>query len=1069
MFMKSSLSPFKRIIFLSFILFTIFAGNESGCKCENESNLSSSHSSQGSSGGRKSGSSASSPGGHHNTSSPENSLQPFRQLPSSQKKLFDLSSSKINLTRATNVVVVNPNSIDSQGSSLTERVGSSVSGTSKKLNFASKPLSPNHKVQNNLQSQRIPIPSQADLIQCAFLKLFKTNADKELINWIITEYKSGAQELFDLLRKKSTELLIKTIIAKIAEDFKSDLKISSFSSYLMPYRILFSQVKKVKGDKEYNSIRSQYENCKEYSPESLIIGAIDVIEEVSKNLLPKFLSDRKNESGNALMEGLIKKVRLTLEKEDHFISLIKALIEEGEAVNNDSDGYSTDKQVKSTLEEDSEGDFFSSVLEEALKREHIIFNISSNGVSRKLIKWVIEVLYEEQTTSDHSENLLKNLEEVKVLIGIVIEFIALDMSEEEEDETTQYSTYEELFKEMNEKILEEHYKIAWEKCKSYTNEVEGEEIQEGRLFINAMNVINAIRESEKNGNEFSIKIEELVANIKKFILQKNKYELEEWMSNAWNKFSTLMPKSPQIIQIPENTNKDLLIKVIFEHMKAVAATNIEKQVCSNINVFEEEHCEFYITIFNQVNGQLYKNNKTSMVMDLIKAIDAMPQGKKQRQEIQTMTVNDLVKKLEDNIKKSFSKEILKKWIDEVYTAFCRKSKLLQDIKLPLDTDKDLLIKVIFENMKNRIHFKRGDDSFYESLFQEVNRQLYGKRKNMISDVRSVINPELQETCQLKKRNKKTEEINELVKALKSSIKKSFTKDISQGNSHYEGANSSKISEVIGLSSFFKNLEIELVLKKDLDEEQNKEHIVFDISLDKFNKKLIRWVIKVLHKKETFLDHFEDLKNLKEVEALIEIVVELMARTISEKCENNNDSIYEKLFSKINQIIKRKYYETALKKYKAYDEVEGGKIQGGKLLINAIDVIGAIKEGGKNGNEFSLRVKKLVTNIEKFILQKHKYKLKEWMKNVWGNFSTLTKESTEVIPLPKNVNKGLVIKVILEDMKNRIPFDKSYDFYKSLFQEINRQLYKENDEKGFIKDVRKFIGYLEEDQIKKIHQ
>src|SRR6185369_10596965 len=64
--MKNLLSPLKRIIFFSFILLTVFAGEEgSGCKCEDESNSSSSHSSQGgSSGGGKSGSSTSSHGGN---------------------------------------------------------------------------------------------------------------------------------------------------------------------------------------------------------------------------------------------------------------------------------------------------------------------------------------------------------------------------------------------------------------------------------------------------------------------------------------------------------------------------------------------------------------------------------------------------------------------------------------------------------------------------------------------------------------------------------------------------------------------------------------------------------------------------------------------------------------------------------------------------------------------------------------------------------------------------------------------------------------------------------------------
>jgi len=53
--MKAFIFPFKKMILLSFILFTIFAGEGSGCKCKNESKLSSSSSSQGNSRGRNPG------------------------------------------------------------------------------------------------------------------------------------------------------------------------------------------------------------------------------------------------------------------------------------------------------------------------------------------------------------------------------------------------------------------------------------------------------------------------------------------------------------------------------------------------------------------------------------------------------------------------------------------------------------------------------------------------------------------------------------------------------------------------------------------------------------------------------------------------------------------------------------------------------------------------------------------------------------------------------------------------------------------------------------------------------
>src|SRR6185369_12871892 len=175
-------------------------------------------------------------------------------------------------------------------------------------------------------------------------------------------------------------------------------------------------------------------------------------------------------------------------------------------------------------------------------------------------------------------------------------------------------------------------------------------------------------------------MEKLVTNTEKFILQKceaDELKLRVWMDEVWD--------LQEIKSLPENVDKDLLIKVIFEDMKAVAKVNIAKQVYSKIDIFGEKHRDFYIMVFDQVKKQLYEENgEKSIVVDVMKATQTMP-----LQEIESMKVKDLVEKLEDKVKESFSKEILKKWINEVYTEFYQKSKLLQDIKLPLNTDKDL--------------------------------------------------------------------------------------------------------------------------------------------------------------------------------------------------------------------------------------------------------------------------------------------------------------------------------------------------------------------------------------------
>ena len=47
MAMQNFLTSFRKMIFLSFILFTIFAGEGLGCGCEDQSKLQPSHSGQG--------------------------------------------------------------------------------------------------------------------------------------------------------------------------------------------------------------------------------------------------------------------------------------------------------------------------------------------------------------------------------------------------------------------------------------------------------------------------------------------------------------------------------------------------------------------------------------------------------------------------------------------------------------------------------------------------------------------------------------------------------------------------------------------------------------------------------------------------------------------------------------------------------------------------------------------------------------------------------------------------------------------------------------------------------------
>jgi len=178
--MKNLLFPLKRIIFLSFILFTISAGEESGCKCGNESDSSSSNSNQRNSSGAKFGTSGKPNGG--NSNSGNQSTKPLSKKTS--KSLFQLlSTGPSSSEEAKNYKTLKDNLnnwLNKQPDDTGEKILNSFKPKNKKdpkiLEILTK------AILNNIGEEVVKIESNDDSISHSYNELFEKIVQKEIIN-----------------------------------------------------------------------------------------------------------------------------------------------------------------------------------------------------------------------------------------------------------------------------------------------------------------------------------------------------------------------------------------------------------------------------------------------------------------------------------------------------------------------------------------------------------------------------------------------------------------------------------------------------------------------------------------------------------------------------------------------------------------------------------------------------------------------------------------------------------------------------------------------------------------------
>jgi len=262
--MKSLLSPLRRIIFLSFILFTVFAGEKSGCRCGDSSSSNSSQSSQGNSNKGQSGHTGSSSGG----SSVQSKRNPSNQSLNQGKNSQNGSLQPLNHSGTT-----------------------AYSSAPKTLSAFETPHS--HSGHSDSENEDSSSMTQEDEIKSLFqisddqYEDYK-NLRKGISQWINEEDHSKRIANFNFSESTDLELLVKVIIDSIwGNSLWEDVRSKNFeknsvsSRYLSLFSIMLSKESKVISRGKFTPLFESYKD-KKNGVEKLFLDVLNIFSSLSQ-------------------------------------------------------------------------------------------------------------------------------------------------------------------------------------------------------------------------------------------------------------------------------------------------------------------------------------------------------------------------------------------------------------------------------------------------------------------------------------------------------------------------------------------------------------------------------------------------------------------------------------------------------------------------------------------------------------------------------------------------------------------------------------------------------------------
>jgi len=302
--MKSSLTPFKKIISSSFILLMIFAGKDSSCWCKNKSKTQLSNSNPGNLGKKQSSSSSQGKKINPLPSPSKTTVVPTAsqssEIPNPANSNLTSSPPVDNIAKQPNVISSPPSSSDNQ----------SVRNNPHRKNKAALSFDADLTLRDESPDLLFELPGlpnrlallvkNIDIqVKKATLKLpctlFKESNEKKL-EYLIKVMLNDIAKITSLV--KGLEIVKEVEIVKHMKDFtKENFHLHSYYIAVMnEINTLFRN----EPDQPIRAIMQSYRSCEENKKESLFINVINIIEAINKGEESKILSS---------MQELIKKMK----------------------------------------------------------------------------------------------------------------------------------------------------------------------------------------------------------------------------------------------------------------------------------------------------------------------------------------------------------------------------------------------------------------------------------------------------------------------------------------------------------------------------------------------------------------------------------------------------------------------------------------------------------------------------------------------------------------------------------------------------------------------------------------
>jgi len=860
--MKSLLSPLKRIVFFSFTLFAVFAGEGSGCKCGNESKLSSSHSSPslGSSGGRQSSSSTQSNKGSKMSHKKIGKVQansqkssPFtdeiQDTEAEKNELIKWIASEWDIYFKINQVN-NPFPKNAEKELLISLI---FTYTRIRMEYFIHKGTFDFIKKGSMSTSREKIYDFYEMLFNKVNEKFYENNEKSIIEDIkleinkwYPEYNPITSSTISAIAKELADKIEKIVSLEISKKWIDVLwkTYSEFPKNIDKKFLIQAIIEFIAMDKIRNKL---FEEIPHEFYEELLNK---VNEKLYKNNRANLINDFRNEINSIHSEK--DKIKKMPSKIDHLVKVLTDKIEKfvSEKINKNIEQYNENSLL-----------IFESTSEK---------NISKNWIS---------IAYE--AYSKFPKNINK-----KILIKVILESI--------KQHKNKYNDhfYVELLNQVNKNLYQNHpiffedvidviklhggnpiKKNLWtidELAKEIRNNIE-------KIVFEKVDQDNNSEDSNKNKinpieSEWTEKQEQINERIEKWIISERRIYLKLENSQDIKPFSQIFPQNVDIIY-----QKISLIISIIKSIKLSIKSYIKAREC-NFYTTKTEILDFHSMLFNQVNENLYKNDQISIFRNVELIINNTKYRKYGPIHHTPSTINALVEELIDKIEKFVFLKILEKWMSRLWGT-CS--------DFPQNLDKEILIQAILEDMakkmtvKNINIFKERFHEFYVKLFDQLNEKLYqNNRKNLINDVKNEINLILSEKNKIKEMPSK---IDHLVKVLTDKIEKFI---------------SEKTNENLGQKNEDSFLLFESTSEEVKDISENWISIAYEAH-SKFPKNINKKILI-----STILQTMKMYKNQKD-ENLYYFYIKLLNEVKKQLYKNNKDhqeSIFQDFINVINELL-----------------------------------------------------------------------------------------------------------------------------------------------------------------------